>query len=80
MPRNEADIARILKTHAWFFRLLDDVVSRFLIKACETSQVLIVTNAHSTWVNFSASVFMKKTYKLFAIDKIVKLISAREQF
>jgi len=46
------------------FKDLDNVVSSLLKLTTNESRVLIITNAHSSWVNCSSQVFLPLSYKV----------------
>lgn len=59
------------------FDSLDSLVFELLTHASKTSTVLIVTNALTCWVEYSAQSLLPRTYDLIR-QKDVRVISARE--
>ena len=58
------------------FTQIDSIVFNLLKKAAEGhSRVLIVTNAHKSWVDYSSQTLMPQTASL--LKERVKVISAR---
>ena len=60
------------------FTELDNVAANLLTVAMKDSTVLIITNAHSSWVSCSCLVFLPETYRL--LQNGVETISAREDY
>lgn len=77
-PRTNDEMKQIRTNNAKFFAELDTAVSQLLLMSLENgSTTVIVTNAHKTWVDYSAEMTMPKTYQL--LDDQVKVISARQE-
>jgi len=55
---------------------LDESASKLLNKSTESGNVYIITNAEDGWVQYSAQVFLPKTYAIIK-EKNINVISAR---
>lgn len=58
---------------------LDETSSQLLEKSCDSGQVFIITNAEEGWVQYSAQVFMPKTWNVIKSRQIT-VISARSNY
>jgi len=58
---------------------LDETSSQLLEKSVESGQVFIITNAEEGWVQYSAQVFMPKTWNVIK-SKRITVISARSNY
>lgn len=53
-PKSEEEMFEMLDSNEQTFKDLDDVVSSLLKLTVSDSRVLIISNAHSTWVTCSS--------------------------
>ena len=63
-PKSEEEMFEILVHNEQTFKDLDKVVSSLLKLTMSDSKVLIITNAHSSWVTCSSQVFLPLTHKV----------------
>ena len=74
-PRNREEMYQILNNNQKMFTELYNVAANLLTVAIKDSTVLIITNAHSSWVSCSCQVFLPETYRL--LQNGIETISAR---
>ena len=75
-PKTQEEMETIARLNQELFLQIDDIVENLLKKASEGhSKVIIVTNAHNSWVDYSSQMLMPKTAKL--LKEQIKVISAR---
>ena len=64
-PRTEEEMMRIAANNKLLFSQLDLIVSGLLKRACQNqAKVLIVTNAHKSWVDYSSQTLLPLTAEL----------------
>ena len=64
-PKTQEEMMEIAATHSELFNKIDNIVVKLLKKAMEGhSKVLIVTNAHKSWVDYSSQTLMPLTANL----------------
>jgi len=69
---------RIGAENAEYFAQLDALIVKLLKKTLEeNSTSILVTNAHKSWVEYSAQSLLPETYKFIFTDEKIKVISAR---
>lgn len=77
-PKTQDEMMKIKAQNRELFMEIDQIVSNLLEKVVssnENSQVLIVTNAHKSWVEYSSQTLMPLTAEILK-DRI-RVISAR---